>query len=128
MDQEQMNQGENIAPENTENEAPQQPNENVGNHMPGDEKEKPIGPIVGVAIIVAILILGGIYLWGTLSSRNIENMTGAEILSQEDEALKNLQKQGRSDLISDIEKDLNNTDIDNIDRELENIELELNNL
>jgi uncharacterized protein HemX len=129
MEQDQMNQEENVTPENTESEVPQQPNADVGNPMvPSDEKEKPVGPIVGAAIIVAILILGGIYLWATLSSRNVGNMTGAEILSQEDEALKDLQKQGISDSISDIEKDLNNTDISNIDKELENIESELNNL
>lgn len=126
MDQEQTNQEENMTPEN---EVTEQPNANVDNPMMSDNnKEKPVGPIVGAAIIVAILMIGGVYFWGTLSSRDSQNMTGAEILSQEDKALKDLQKQGSSDSISDIEKDLNNTDINNIDRELQNIESELNNL
>lgn len=129
MEQDQINQEKNVTPENTENETPQQPNADIGNPVvDSDKKEKPIGPIVGAAIIVAILIFGGIYFWGTLSSRNVGNMTGAEILNQKDTALKDLQKQGSSDSISDIEKDLNNTDISNIDKELENIESELNNL
>ena len=89
---------------------------------------KPMGPVIGAAIIVAILIIGGIYFWGTLSSRDTQDMTGAQILNQSDGALKDLKKQSNSDLLADIEKDLNNTDIENLDAELENIESELNNL
>lgn len=93
------------------------------------QKDKPLGPVVGVAIIVAIIILGGFYFWSSeLSKKNAQDMTGAEILSQDDPALSALQKQGSSDSIADIERDLLNTDLDNIDQELENIGIEVGNI
>lgn len=93
------------------------------------QKDKPIGPVVGVAIIVSVIILGGFYFWSTeLSKKNALDMTGAEILSQDDLALNALQKQSSSDSIADIEQDLLDTDLDNIDSELENIAAEVENI
>lgn len=93
------------------------------------QKDKPIGPVVGVAIIVSVIILGGFYFWSAeLSKKNALDMTGVDILNQDDPALNALQKQGSSDSIADIERDLLNTDLDNIDSELENIGTEVGNI
>ena len=89
----------------------------------GGEVKKPMGPIIGVAIIVIVLILGGLYFWSTQLSK--EEMTAEEITAQEDPALIELQKQSDSDEIADIEADLDATDLEGLDAELEQIEQEL---
>ena len=37
------------------------------------KERKQIGPIVGTAIILAILVLGGLYFWGSRLNRNEQN-------------------------------------------------------
>lgn len=97
----------------------------LGTEISGGDK-KPLGPVIGVIIIIALIILGGLYLWGgNLFDRG---MTPEEILNAEDTTLEDLQAQGTSDEVADIEADLNATDLEGIDAELEQIDRELNNL
>jgi uncharacterized protein HemX len=110
--------------ETVSTEAPQQTEQSGPN-------KKSIGPIIGIAIIVVIIIFGGLYYWGgKINKQELrsaqENTTAEEILSQEDASLESLQVQSTSDEIADIEADLDMTDLENLDAELDNIDIELN--
>ena len=120
MDQNQMNQGEQTG--DNVNAAPQptpEPNMNTGG---GDEK-KSMGPVVGIIIIIILIVLGGWYYWSTQIQGE---MTPEEIIAGEDVALLDLQEQGTSDEVADIEADLDATDLEGLDAELEQIDNELN--
>lgn len=105
-------------------------NQNLNTSDSNETHKKPVGPIIGIAIIVVIMIFGGLYYWGAqISKQNKvkqENLTAEQIGSQTDNAALQLQAQSQSDEIADIETDLNTTDLENLDQELENIDLEFN--
>jgi uncharacterized protein HemX len=97
-----------------------------------DDDKKSVGPIVGIAIIVVILIFGGLYYWGSKLDINDETIidivdapTTEEILNEQDVTLERLQIQDTSDEIADIEADLDLTDLNDLDAELGNIDTEL---
>ena len=71
------------------------------------------GPAVGIIIIVVLLILAAVYMF---------SQRGAEIT---DEQTEQLMDQSSSTEISDIEADIEATNLDDIDRELMDIEAEL---
>lgn len=90
-----------------------------------------IGPIIGIAIIIVVLIFGGLYYWGAQINKKrsldeLNNTTPDMISKQEDTALQQLQSQSASDEVLDIETDLEMTDLNNLDQELNNIDTELN--
>lgn len=92
--------------------------------------KKSVGPIIGIAIIVVIIIFGGLYYWGgKINNQELreaqESITAQEILSEQDKSLESLQVQSTSDEIADIETDLDLTDLENLDKELGNIDIEL---
>lgn len=86
-----------------------------------EPEKKSAGPVFGIIIIVVLLILGGFYFWGTLN----DSMSPAEIEAEIDTALESLETQSTSDEVSDIEADLDATLLDDLDKELEDIDLEL---
>ncbi len=100
-------------------------NMNMGGNMmpPMPEEKSHFGAISGIVIIVVILALGGLYLWGKeLSNQEPEAsensvMNGTAV----DESTQALEAQGTSDNISDIETDLNNTNLENLDADLDSI-------
>ena len=112
----QMNQNMPTQNENTPQES--QPGK------PEEGEKKPMGPIVGVIIIVIVLVFGGIYFWGAKISKE-SAITAEEITAQEDPALIKLQEQSTSDEIADIEADLDATDLEGLDAELEQIDQDL---
>ena len=69
------------------------------------------GPIIGIIVILAIIILGGLYFW-----RQRVNEEAYE--AESEETMEAINTQSESDDASSIEADLNNTDIDNLDAEL----------
>ena len=71
------------------------------------------GATIGVVIIVVLLILGGFYVFSQK-----QNST--------DEQAQELNTQGSSTEINDIEADLEASNLEGLDRELEDIEAELN--
>lgn len=131
MDPNQMNQNapagadENATPAPTP-EPPQAPTpEPQMNETPSEKGS--LGPIVGILIIVLVIAFGGYYFWTTqLKDRFMtDDMSADEILNQEDEALMELQQQGSSDEIADIEADLDATDLEGLDEEFDAVEEEL---
>jgi uncharacterized protein HemX len=121
----------NISPETTENQSSE-----VTQQMPTEQPQydatdkKSIGPIIGIAIIVVIIIFGGLYYWGgKINNQELRNaqesITAEEISNQQDTSVESLQVQSTSDEITDIEADLDLTDLENLDAELGNIDIEL---
>ena len=64
------------------------------------------GPIIAVIVILAIIVLAGLYFWG--QRMNGENMMYGD----------NVETQSQSDDPNSIEADLNSTNVDNVDAEV----------
>jgi len=94
--------------------------------MPPMQTGKPMGALIGSIIVITILVLGGFYLWSTKVQPRIEQTPEAgapinpeEILATPDAEKAALETQGTSDSVADIEKDLNATDLGNLDKDLQ---------
>lgn len=81
---------------------------------------KSSGPLVGVAIIVIVLIVGGFYFWKTKINvpAPTDQLPTIQSGGEADAVVNQLQTQGTSDEINAIEKDLNATDLNTIDSDL----------
>jgi len=93
------------------------------NTLREDSAKQTWGPLVGVIIIVAIIVLGGLYFWGQ------KLVTGGDMkdtTSEPDPKREALESQDSSDEVSSIEEDIENTDFSGIDQELGTIESEFN--
>lgn len=62
------------------------------------------GPIIGAIVILAIVILGGLYFWGQRAGNET--------------AVDEIDRQNSSDEAAAIEADLDTTDVENLDAEL----------
>lgn len=84
--------------------------------------------IVGMLILFAVV--AGVWIFG-LSSFGVLDLFQLKGVPQTviavDAQVKELQTQSTSDEISQIEKDLNGTNLDAIDSEMDDVEVELNN-
>lgn len=106
--------------------------QNVPQHF-SDTHHGHVGAILGVLIIVLILILGGLYLWGSTLSTN-ENAARVErtIPNNEPETPRaNADRQilnttSSSNELDAISADLESTNLDSLDAELNQIEAEMN--
>lgn len=79
------------------------------NNLNPAEKNGSAGPIVAVLIILALVILGGLYFWD-------QREDGAETMT--DETLEFIDTQSELDGAASIEADLNATDVENLDSEI----------
>jgi hypothetical protein len=79
--------------------------------MQGDMNKKSVGPLIAVIIILALIIIGGLYFLKERSSQPIY----APTTTTSDAMTDSLNKQGSSDELGSIEADLNATDVDNLD-------------
>ncbi|MDP2641921.1 MAG: hypothetical protein Q8P21_01355 [bacterium] len=75
-------------------------------NMGGGESGGSAGPVISVIVILAIIILGGLYFW---------NQRGA---TDNGAALDDINTQSESDDTTSIEADLESTDIENLDAEI----------
>jgi len=69
--------------------------------------EGSIGPVIGTIIILAVILLGGLYFWGNRGNNMYEDEN-----SSTDAELQAIQNQSSSDESAAIEADLNNTRVD----------------
>ncbi len=91
--------------------------------MEPQQNKSSIGSIIGTIIIIAVIILGGLYFWG---KRIEENKLKQQLISdsmentqvQETDPDANINKTGSSDDLNSIDADLNSTNLDNLDAEL----------
>ena len=89
------------------------------------EERKSMAPVIGSIIVIAVIVIGGLYLYGEqVVKRQQAQMTPEEILAETDPQLEALASQGSSDEVADIEGDLDNTDFSDLDAELDNLDLE----
>lgn len=96
--------------------------DNMGTGPQTAERESRVGPIAGIIIVIAVLIIGGLYFWG--AKLNEKTTEPNEVAEAPDTQAAALLEQSASDEISDIEKDLGTTNLENLDAELQT-ELEL---
>ena len=80
-----------------------------------EQKEGSVGPVIGTIIILAVIVLGGLYFWGQRASDKVMDETQLNAIVED------ITTQNESDAVTDIEADLNATDIDSIDREMNGI-------
>jgi len=90
------------------------------------QEEKSVGALIGSIIVVAVIVIGGIYFWMTRSGETPSTETsplGQTVPPDQETAA--LLNQGTSDEISDIEKDLNATNLNNLDAGMNDINAQL---
>ena len=90
------------------------------------QEEKSVGALIGSIIVVAVIVIGGIYFWMTRSGETPSTETsplGQTVPPDQETAA--LLNQGTSDEISDIEKDLNATNLNNLDAGMDDINAQL---
>lgn len=90
-------------------------NMNMGEQV--SEEKKPIGSIISIIVIVLVLALGAYYFLRQVPAP--ASLTSDEI--QVDTTISALSEQGTSTDISDIQKDLNATDLSGIEAGLGDI-------
>lgn len=79
--------------------------------MSGQTEKKSMGPLIAVIIILALIIIGGLYFLKERSSQPIYTPTPAG-----DGITESLNTQSSSDELNSIEADLNATDLNNLDQ------------
>ncbi len=84
------------------------------------QNKSSIGSIIGTVIIIALIILGGLYFWGKRIEENKlkQKLISDSIPTQETDQNESIEKTGSSDDLNSIEADLNSTNLDNLDAEL----------
>ncbi len=87
------------------------------------ENKSSIGSIIGTIIVIAIIILGGLYFWGKrIDEAKIKNdlVSGDNSQAQSDENMEanSIKSVSGSDDYNSIEADLNGTNFNNLDAEL----------
>ncbi|HEY4490180.1 MAG TPA: hypothetical protein VJC12_02900 [Candidatus Paceibacterota bacterium] len=82
------------------------------------ENPKSIGPAIGIIIIIAIIVLGGLYFWNQRQKQNINPQTPAS----EDEVTNQLQAQSSSDELDSIDADAKATNFNSIGGEVDSAE------
>jgi len=117
MDQEEKQMGDSV------NEAPGTIDASQESTTEMPKEEKSTGAIIGIIIIVVLLVIGGLYLLGQRSDKEVT--TPEAILSEPDTTTEVLEAQGTSDEIADIETDTESTDFGDLDMELGDIQAEL---
>ena len=89
---------------------------------PTTQNKSSVGSIIGTIVIIAVIILGGLYFWGKrveeakLRQNLVTDMTTQQT-TQVDEAA-TITTTSSSDDLTSIEADLNSTKIDNLGTEM----------
>lgn len=90
---------------------------NMGTPMP--EEKKPAGAIISIIVIVLVIALGAYYFLKQVPLSEEGALTPSE--TQSDASISNLSTQGTSSDIVDIQKDLDATNLNNLDSGLSNV-------
>ena len=85
-----------------------------------EENKTSVGPIIGTIIIIALIVLGGLYFWGKRieETKLTKTLTSEEPQNEQMSEAAAIISVGTSTNINDIEADLNNTNTTNLDTEL----------
>ena len=91
------------------------------------QKKSEVGPIIGTVVIIAVIILGGLYFWGKrleeakLKQNLVTDSTSSQ--STESDEASRIRNTSSSDDLNSIQADLNATSYNNLNSET-NIEAE----
>ena len=113
-----------MEPNNTQNPTPV--NTPIQNMVDGARRDSTVGPLIGSIIIILIILVGGLYFWGSIivdRKNEIESEAVLEEQSQDSE-VEAITNQSSSDDADSIEADLNATDLDSADTEIEAVDSE----
>lgn len=95
---------------------PQTPPPQNPNPAPAPEPQKSsIGPTVGIILVIFVLVLGGLYFWGAELAREEADMENPEVGT--DSVTAELEAQSNSDELDAIERDLQDSNYDDIDQD-----------
>jgi hypothetical protein len=100
------------------------PNQMPPMQMQTEPQKKSVGPLVAVIVILALIIVGGLYFLKERSTQEVYTPP-VEQIEQTDTITQSLNQQNTSDELDSIETDLNATDIDNLDQGAAAIKAEL---
>jgi len=92
------------------------------NQMPPiytDTNKKSAGPLIAVIIILALIIIGGLYFLKERASQPVYPATTSDVITD------SLNSQSSSDDLNSIEADLKATDIDNLNQGAAAVDAEL---
>jgi len=89
-----------------------------------NENKSGIGSIIGTIIIIAIIILGGLYFWGrrveeSKSKENLVSDTTSPTSSAEISEAATIKAVTSGDDLDSIDADLQSTNLDNLDTEVQ---------
>ncbi len=108
------------------------PETNPKMHMPpGYGGKVHTGPVLAILIIVLVLILGGLYIWGALLSKDTPLYEEPSLINNEPETPRaEADRQifeivSPSDDLSAIETDIESTNLDTLDTDVHTIGIEL---
>ncbi len=84
------------------------------------------GPLIGSIIIVLIILVGGLYFWGSMIVDRKNEIESEAVMEEQtkDAEVEAITSQSSSDEASSIEADLNATDLDSVDAEIEGVDSE----
>ncbi|PIQ66828.1 MAG: hypothetical protein COV95_02015 [Candidatus Zambryskibacteria bacterium CG11_big_fil_rev_8_21_14_0_20_40_24] len=99
-----------------------QENQNNNNPVVPEIQHKSTGPLIGIIIIIAVIILGGLYFWGQRTSR--VDVGGGIPQAFDGQDISALPEQSNSADTASIEADLNAVDFENLGNEFDSIEAE----
>ena len=106
-----------------------QPQEDLQTSEEPVQEEKSMGAILGSIIVIIVLLVAAFYLWGKRSEESEPvhepEQTAEEIIAEEDPLLEALEEQDSSDELEAIEADLEDTNLDDLAKELDDIDKEL---
>ena len=91
---------------------------------PTEERGNRLGPIAGVIIIIALIILGGLYMWNVSRDKVLPVPQEMPDVTS-DPVVQELESQGSTDGINPIQADIDTTDLDTLDEAFAEIEAEL---
>jgi len=89
-----------------------------------EENKSSVGGILGTIIIIALIVLGGLYFWGKRieESKNAQKLTTDNMPTVEQNATSEaavIKSINTSDDVDSIDADLKNTKLDNLSQELD---------
>ncbi len=100
--------------------------------IPASPHHFPIGPILGVLLIMVVLSISGLYIWGSMLSKEAPQTTEPPIVNHEPETPRAivdtqiLETLSPSDDLNAIEADISSTNLDSLDTDITAIDTELN--
>ncbi len=81
-----------------------------------------------IILVIAIIALAAIVAFSLFHSGKLTGQPTMHVTQPQDQQVKNLQSLSRSDSVSDIDKDVNSTDVGSLDAGLDQVNNDINSL